>query len=129
MRGKTKNKKELTLNDLAESISDLAGAVKIGFDEVYSKLGGRLDGVESRLDGINSRLDGVDGRLESIESRLVKTEDGVYDLCRRFGRLSSKVDKLEVGQEELKGIISGVYHVEIRDLKSRVGILEKKAGI
>jgi|WetSurMetagenome_2_1015567.scaffolds.fasta_scaffold01501_4 hypothetical protein len=115
MGGKIKNKKELTLSDIAGSISDLAGAVKNGFDEVYE----RMDGVESRLGG----------RIDGLENRLAKNEDGLYNLCKQVGNLTGEVNKIKVGQEELKDIVSGIYHVEIRDLKSRVEVLEKKAGI
>jgi hypothetical protein len=104
MEGKTKNTKELTLNDLAVSISDLASAVKIGFDEVYERMDGvesrlghridsveirlgcRIDVVEGRLGGVEGRLNGVEGKLESVENRLSKTEDGIYDLGRKVSK-------------------------------------------
>jgi hypothetical protein len=118
MGGKTKSKKELTISDLAKSVSDLAVAVKVGFDE-----------VDKRFDGIDKRLDGMDKRFDGVDDRLTKTEDGLYDLRKQVGNLSGDVNKLKIGQEEIKDIVSGVYHVEIRDLKSRVVVLEKKAGI
>jgi chromosome segregation ATPase len=125
MRGKIKTKKELTLGDLA-------AMVKGGFDEMEIRFDGqdkRFDSVEGRLEKVENRLEKVENRLEKVENRLEKAEGSLDNLWRHTVKLSAEVNGLKVGQEELKEIVTGVYRVEIRELKNRVEILEKKVGI
>jgi predicted nuclease with TOPRIM domain len=118
MREKLKRKKEITLNDLAVM-------VKGGFDDQER----RFDSLENRMEGVENRMEGVENRMEGVENRIGKVEGSLDNLWTQTNKLSGEVNKIKDGQEELKDIVSGIYHVEIRDLKNRVEILEKKAGV
>ena len=74
--------KEITLNDLAKSIDDLAIMVKGGFDNVDL----RLVNVEERLDGVEQRLDGVELRLDQAAYRFELVE-----LTHRVDKIENKV--------------------------------------
>jgi predicted nuclease with TOPRIM domain len=119
------NKKELTLEDLALM-------VKGGFDDMgvkFDKLEGRVDNLEGRFDNLEGRFDNLEGRFDNLEGRFDELDMKVFKMGGEMSKMNEKIDRIERGQEELKDIVSGVYHVEIRDLKSRVEILEKKTGI
>ncbi len=125
MRGKIKKKKEFTLGDLAVMVKGGFNDMEIRFDSVE----GRLEKVENRMEKVENRMEKVENRMEKVENRLEKAEGSLDNLWQHTVKLSSGVNNLETGQEELKEIVTGVYRVEIRELKNRVEILEKKVGI
>ena len=80
--------KDITINDLAIAIEDLAGMVKTGFDEMgkqFKKVDNRLTTLETGQEDIKLRLDNVAYRFEIVEvqKRLKALEEIVLSKSKR----------------------------------------------
>jgi archaellum component FlaC len=90
--------KDITIDDLATSVEDLAGMVKTGFDEMgkqfekvdkrFEQMDNRLTALEKGQEDIKLRLDNVAYRFELVEvlKRLKTLEDIVLSKPKRYSR-------------------------------------------
>ena len=85
-------KKNITINDVAKSVDDLATSVKEGFDEVHKSMKSGFEAVDKRLttlergqEDIKLRLDNVAYRFELVEvqKRLKTLEEIVLAKSKR----------------------------------------------
>lgn len=56
-------KKNITINDVAKSLDDLAILVKKGFDEINN----RFDGVDKRFEQVDKHFDRIGAQLDRLE--------------------------------------------------------------
>ena len=121
----------LEKSDIKEIVDQVQGALEPRFAQIDTRLDGidgRLDGMDGRLDGMDRRLDGMDGKIEGIDGRLsnVETElrktridienrilpvindmNEVYKTTfHRYIESTEKIDRIEMEQEVLKGIVA-----------------------
>jgi predicted nuclease with TOPRIM domain len=85
--------------------------------------------VKGGFDDMEERFCKIDEKFFKIDEKFCKVDERFDNLETKVDSIDRRLKKVETGQEELKEIVSGVYRIEIRELKSRVEILEKKAGI
>lgn len=93
-------KREITNQDLAKSINDLAISVKKGFDGVdkrFRQVDKRFDGVDSRFDRVENRLKALEQGQEEIKLSLtnVAYRFELEELARSIKLLTKRVNKLE----------------------------------
>ncbi len=78
------------------SIEDLARMMQAGFEGVETRLGGRIDRIETRMENMETRLEGMELRMGSIEIRMGNLE------LRAFT------------EEEKEEILSLIHHYDKR---------------
>jgi len=101
-----KEKKEITNENLAKLIDDLAMMIQRGFIDLEERLTKRMD---NRFDKVESRLDKVEDRLDKVEQTLIIVVREQEDLKLRQD--------------------NAAYRFELRDLTERVEVLERKNDI
>ena len=92
-----------------EKIDQLALAVAKGFNE-----------VDERFNEVDERFNEVDERFNEVDERFDKVDE-------KFGNVNARLDIIETDVKDIKQKM--VLSERHNDLKTRVDLLEEKAGI
>ena len=118
------NKKEITIKDLAALIRD----VKDGLLGLEQKMETRFAEADKKMDARFIDVDKrTDAKIEDLATMIKREFDDVVvdikTIKENIERMEAKQEGIELRQDNV------AYRFEINELKDRVGVLEKKAGI
>ncbi|MGI5860498.1 MAG: coiled-coil domain-containing protein [Myxococcales bacterium] len=90
----------------------------------------RLDQAIERIDQTNARIDETNERLERLR---VFTVQKLTDLNAKVDHLGERVDSLgarvDLLGDRLENILTGQFGKDVRDLKARMLVVERRLGL
>ena len=112
--------------------------IRDAVDRMSARLVERIDNVEK---GLGARIDQTNQRLETLERRttqgFIETNTKLADLTGRVDHVSERVDNVgdQIGDlskrvdrmgDRIENILTGQLGQDLRDLKSRMVVVEEK---
>ena len=98
-------------------------------EAVLTRIEGKIDSLEKRIDEkIDSLEKRIDEKIDSLEQRIDKKIDSLEQrIDERFDKIEDRLNKVEIGQAELKGEIKAIderLSTKIEGLTARVAYQE-----
>lgn len=104
----------MTINDLAQTINDLAQVTANGFAEVHEKFDNKIDGLRAEMQqGFSSLRSEIKSKFDEVKEEIVELREEVKHLSLR-----TKEDADAVAQDVL------VINRRLDDLEKRVSALQ-----
>lgn len=107
-------KKDTSLDDIAESIHELATMVSDKFEEVDQKFGSiekRLGSMDKRFSSMDKRFDSMDKRFDRVEAKLDAHSVQIRDLQVSNATIIARLDSLEGRLLALENDIKDIYFI------------------
>ncbi|TRV43754.1 MAG: DUF4164 family protein [Microcystis panniformis Mp_MB_F_20051200_S9] len=103
--------------------------VTYSLEAVLTRIEGKIDSLEKRIDEkIDSLEKRIDEKIDSLEQRIDKKIDSLEQrIDERFDKIEDRLNKVEIGQAELKGEIKAIderVSTKIEGLTARVAYQE-----